>query len=236
MDVKQVAIVHYNTPELTEAGILSLRKHGGAEWPVTIFDNSDRKPFYAGQGSALTNTEIIDNTRGQVIDWPTFLGQFTRREWSDNNYGSAKHCYSVQWLMDHLDTPFILMDSDVLISQDITPLWDETKAWVGKVGCNTRRRFGFEVFRLEPFLCFLNTPMIKAHGVRYFNPKRMWCLVDQPPYNRYDTGAWFLEDCNRRALPHREFDVTTACVHFRHASWKKKDATAWLKQHENLWK
>ena len=45
MDVKQVAIVHYNTPELTEAGILSLRKHGGEDWPVTVFDNSDRKPF-----------------------------------------------------------------------------------------------------------------------------------------------------------------------------------------------
>ena len=26
---RQVAIVHYNTPELTEAAILSLRKHGG---------------------------------------------------------------------------------------------------------------------------------------------------------------------------------------------------------------
>ena len=42
MDVIQIAIVHYNTPELTEAGILSLRKHGGAAWPVTIFDNSDQ--------------------------------------------------------------------------------------------------------------------------------------------------------------------------------------------------
>ena len=38
---KTVAIVHYNTPELTEAAILSLRKHGGEDYKVVIFDNSD---------------------------------------------------------------------------------------------------------------------------------------------------------------------------------------------------
>ena len=33
---RQVAIVHYNTPELTEAAILSLRKHGGEDYEVTV--------------------------------------------------------------------------------------------------------------------------------------------------------------------------------------------------------
>ena len=37
---RQVAIVHYNTPELTEAAILSLRKHGGKEYNITVFDNN----------------------------------------------------------------------------------------------------------------------------------------------------------------------------------------------------
>ena len=34
-----VAIIHFNTPELTEACILSIRKHG-CDWPVVVFDNS----------------------------------------------------------------------------------------------------------------------------------------------------------------------------------------------------
>ena len=42
---KQVAIVHYNTPELTEALVKSIRKHGGEEYQVVIFDNSDERPF-----------------------------------------------------------------------------------------------------------------------------------------------------------------------------------------------
>ena len=38
---KTVAIIHFNTPMLTEAAIKSLRKHGGEKYHVTIFDNSD---------------------------------------------------------------------------------------------------------------------------------------------------------------------------------------------------
>ena len=38
---KTVAIIHFNTPELTEALVKSIRKHGGEEYQVVIFDNSD---------------------------------------------------------------------------------------------------------------------------------------------------------------------------------------------------
>ena len=42
---KTVAIVHYNTPELTRATILSIRKHGGMNYRIVVFDNSDQRPF-----------------------------------------------------------------------------------------------------------------------------------------------------------------------------------------------
>ena len=42
---KTIAIIHFNTPELTEALIKSIRKHGGEEYKVVIFDNSDERPF-----------------------------------------------------------------------------------------------------------------------------------------------------------------------------------------------
>ena len=31
---KQIVIIHYNTPELTEATVWSIRKHGGVEMSV----------------------------------------------------------------------------------------------------------------------------------------------------------------------------------------------------------
>ena len=37
---KTVIIINHNTPELTEAAIMSLRKHGGKDYHVIVFDNS----------------------------------------------------------------------------------------------------------------------------------------------------------------------------------------------------
>ena len=42
---REIAIVHFNTPELTEACIYSIRKHGGQDYHITVFDNSDKRPF-----------------------------------------------------------------------------------------------------------------------------------------------------------------------------------------------
>ena len=99
---RQVAIVHYNTPELTEAAILSLRKNGHIDCEVTIFDNSDRRPFT----KPLRDVRVLDNTKGQLIDFDKELEKYP-----DKNpeqavahgcvFGSAKHMMSVQWLMDH---------------------------------------------------------------------------------------------------------------------------------------
>ena len=41
---KSIGIIHYNTPELTETCILSIRKVG-CDWPITVLDNSDARPF-----------------------------------------------------------------------------------------------------------------------------------------------------------------------------------------------
>ncbi|MEE1287995.1 MAG: hypothetical protein UHK44_05295, partial [Bacteroidaceae bacterium] len=62
---KQVAIVHFNTPELTEALIKSIRKHGGEEYQVVIFDNSDKRPFT----KKMKGVKVINNRKGQIIDF-----------------------------------------------------------------------------------------------------------------------------------------------------------------------
>lgn len=226
---KTIVIIHYNTPELTAAAIMSLNKNTPA-CRVVVFDNSDKRPFSFFE-------EIIyyfNNTRGEIIDFKGILQDFTDREPSpDNDYASFKHCYSVHCLTQILREPFILMDSDVLITQDISPLWDETQVFVGQVKPH-RSRFG-TVERVLPQLCFINVPMMQEHGVTYYNPQKMFALSHRRPDNAYDTGAWFLEDCRNHALPYREIDINDYCIHLGHASWKKKDAQVWLNEHKNLW-
>jgi hypothetical protein len=233
--MKTVCIINYNTPELTTAAIMSLDKHTPG-CKVVVFDNSDNhKPFYLYDGGhKLSNVEFYYNVRGSLINFKGMLQDFPDREPSpDNDYASFKHCYTVHCLTQILREPFILMDSDVLITQDITPLWDETQVFVGQVKPH-RSRFG-TVERVLPQLCFINVPMMRENGVTYYNPQKMFALSHRRPDNAYDTGAWFLEDCRNHALPYRKIDISDYCIHLGHASWKNKDAKAWLKEHEDLW-
>ena len=233
-----VCIVHYNTPELTAAAIRSLWKHTPTA-KVIVFDNSDQRPFSRMDNGQWTIIKVLDNTHGQLIDFDAYLSRFPDRETGSVNkssFGSAKHALSVQWLIDHADDGFLLMDSDVLIRRDITPFFYFRYAFVAHIGCNTRRRFGLEIFRAEPLLCYINVPMLREHGVRYFNPDYMWALSDVSPNNRYDTGAWFLKDVIDHDLPYLHVDVIADyALHFGHGSWRTKDPTAWLEANRNLW-
>lgn len=231
-----VCIVHYNTPKLTSHCIRSLLKHHPSA-RVIVFDNSDLRPFTVPSDS-VAGVEVIDNTQAQILDFDTLLAQFPDKETgpiNKSNYGSYKHCCSVQWLMDHLDEPFLLMDSDVLIRQRITIFCNPRYAFTGHVVCNTRKRFGLEIYRAEPFLCYINTPMIRAAGVTYLNTDYMWALSHQSPNNRYDTGAWFLKDVIDHRLPYRDIDTSPYIAHFGHGSWHATNYRQWLAVHRDLW-
>ena len=230
-----VLIIHYNTPELTAAAIRSLWKHTpGAR--VTVFDNSDKRAFDNAQ-CTMHNAQltVIDNTKGQVVDWKEWLGQFPGKKRSINSYGSAKHCYSVEVCMDRFPDGFVLMDSDVLVKQDVSALVDREKAFVGELWKPTKNR---PVARVMPMLCWINTPMLKDRGIRYFNPAKMWELTAKQPDCMYDTGAWLLEAVREAALPFGVFRREDYCLHLGHASWsgrKKMEAGDWLKEHRELW-
>jgi hypothetical protein len=191
---RQVAIIHFNTPELTKAGIMSLRKQTGNRYAVTVFDNSDKRPFTA----KMDGVTIIDNTKGQIIDFEKELSKYPDKCWElahKSNYGSAKHIMSVQKLWELLPDGFILMESDILLTKNINFLWDETYATCGKAQWFRGRTQ--EKDRLLPFLCYLNVPKLTKNGARYFDPARCWALSPggmNNPSNWYDTGASLLED------------------------------------------
>lgn len=227
---RHVLIVNYNTPELTAAAIASLNKHT-PDCIVHLLDNSDARPFTAFADFA--NLDYIDNTSGQIIDFAAFVASFPDRGPTVNNYGSAKHCLSIELILNQLDRPVVLMDSDILLKRDIAPLYDDALLFQGPITykLNTNPK----IWRVQPILCYINWPLCRRLGISYFNGQKMSRLV--PGYNgRYDTGAWFLEQiADRRLTNYRRISLADWCLHFGGASYSDKSAADFLNQNADLW-
>ena len=245
---RQVAIVHYNTPELTEAAILSLRKNGHIDCEVTIFDNSDRRPFT----KPLRDVRVLDNTKGQLIDFDKELEKYP-----DKNpeqavahgcvFGSAKHMMSVQWLMDHeLREDFLLMDSDVLILGDLNVIFDPAQCTVGYIQTWLKSGNPAKLDRLLPLLLYINTARCEAGGARFFDPERSFGLMPggtDNPANWYDTGGSFLEDirtkkpaCHGVCLSRNIY--ASLFMHFGSGSWQKNERKLqmeWIERNRHYW-
>lgn len=236
-----MAIVHYNTPELTEALVASIRKHGGQDYEIVIMDNSDQRPL-----TKKTNgVRILDNTKGQLINFDEELAKFPNKQEhvrKSSNFASTKHAMSVQYLMENLGTDFLLMDSDILITQSVDHLFEPEFA---AVGAKQYKQFGYQYdrVRLLPMLCYLNAPRLVKHGAKYFDPKRTFGLLlrKNDPNNWYDTGAVILEDIHKIkpflvAKIYKK--LTDHYVHYQHGSWNGRavqEQLDWLEQHRELW-
>ena len=225
--IKNVAIVHYNTPELTEATVRSLWKNT-PDAAVTIFDNSNKMPYRGTDGTA-----VIDNTQGQVISFKELLDRYPNKIPTACDWGSEKHIASVDYLFDVFPDGFVLMDSDVLVKRDISVFFDDAYAWVGAV--EYEPRFWFQAVRCFPFLLWINVPMLRENGIRFFHEGYVYKLSHkgEPPY--YDTAGSLYKDCKDRGLPYREIDITDFIEHLGGASCRPTQWRAWLEQHKSLY-
>ena len=237
---REVAIVHFNTPELTEACILSVRKHGGQQYHITVFDNSDARPFTA----KMDGVTVIDNTKGQVIDFDKELKKHQKAQYGKvNNYASDKHMMSVQKLWDIINAPFLLLDSDVLLKQSVDFMFKDDVVAVGHVQ-NPQPGNNFNLGRLVPMVCYINVPLCHEYGMTYFDPKRAWMIHSDNLHDRanwYDTGASFYEDIHAKKNGCRgtRIDIRPLMEHYKRGSWWGNchgDHKKWLENHKNLWK
>ena len=224
-----IAIVHYNTPELTGALVRSIRK-----WMptvhITIFENSDDpRRVLPPMGSRVC---YLDNTRGQVVDFDAILARHPQRSMEHAQDASVKHMASVAALWDYLPDGFVLLDSDVLLKRDLSDLADPSVAWCAQLQYGMT--FGSGRFRPRalPFVCWINVPMCRAAGVRYFDESRSWKLA---PGMFYDTGASFYLDCKAAGLPSREIRWEDYAVHFKGGSWDAKDPAQFLRENRALY-
>lgn len=208
---KRVCIVHYNTPELTRAAIRSIFQHT-PDCKVTVFENSDKNPL-----PPIDGVTVLDNTKGQLIDFAAFLAKYPERQNTLSANGSEKHIASVDYLFDVYPDGFLLLDSDVLVRSDLTPLFDETVAWVGE---EEQQNFRAQI-RVAPYLLWINVPMCRKYGIRFLHEKQIFRLSHNgPPW--YDTGASFYWDCKNACLPVRQIPLYKYIIHFGSGSWGKK--------------
>lgn len=255
---RDVAIVHFNTPEITTAAILSLRKHGGEKYHVTVFDNSADSQISLGLNKArpfklpkdkterekLGDVTVIDNTKGQVIDFENELEKYPEREpkWAMlSNFGSFKHIITVQKLWEILPHGFVLLEGDALIRKPIDWMWREDFAAVGKVEWKPNNPV--VVPRFEPYLLYMNVPKLVAKGVSFFDPMRCWALQkgEMTRGNFYDTGASLLEDVingKPELVGWNVQELNNYFDHYHGGSWRKSDVQNqinWLNQRRSLW-
>lgn len=223
---RDVAIVHYNTPHLTTALVASLRKFS-PECRVTVFDNSDRYRFPRTEG-----VRVIDNTRSQIVNFDLLLARYPAKLPTVNDHASAKHIASVDKLFDYLPDGFVLMDSDVLVKADISPLFDESVPWSGMV---EHPKEPFKRVRLAPYLLWINVPMCREKGIRFMSEGRIYKLsYGEYPY--YDTAASLYEDWQKAGIPGCEVDIFQYVEHYGGGSYRKgfDGAGRWLETHKTL--
>ena len=225
--VQNIATVHFNTQQLTMATVASIRKHTPG-CRITVFDNSDRLPFPKYPG-----VTVIDNTKGQCIDFGELLARYPDQKSTDYYQASAKHIASVDYLFDVLTEGFVLLDSDALVKKDIAALFDPDCAWVGTI---ERPAEQYKAVRLAPYLLWLNVPVLRRNGIRFWHEGMAYKLSHNgPPY--HDTGGSLFYDCTDARLPARIIDIYEYIEHLGEGSFRRTETETrrWLDRNADLW-
>ena len=238
---KNIVIVHYNTPLLTSCLVRSINRFVD-DAVIYIFDNSDKYPFTA----EFDNVTIIDNTKGQIINFEKWLEGYPERvntSASKNGYGSAKHAYSVQKCIDLIDENFILLDSDILLKRDISHIINNECVFVGGTEFWKTNTAKYPRERAIPYVCFINVKKCKEKNIRYFDDKRIYGLSQNG--DNYDTGASFLEEIEKNKLEWKKIEPSNFIVHYKAGSWVEDARThdsykqltfdVWLNKNKRYW-
>lgn len=208
---KNVLIVNFNTQKLTEACIKSVNKFTPG-CKIYVFDNSDQTPFI----NTFDNVKVIDNTKGQIINFDEWLSNYPNRGKSNgktNNWGSAKHAYTIEKCMEIVNGNFVLLDSDVLLKRDISSLFDDEYVYVAETVLQPKSK----IWRVIPYICFINNKMCHENGIHYFDDNHMHGLRKTAKADSYDTGANFYLSCEK--FKHKKINHEDYVEHYKAGSW-----------------
>lgn len=233
---KNILIVNFNTQKFTEACIKSVNKTTPG-CTIYVFDNSDKEKFV----NTFDNVRVLDNTNNEIVDFDSILEKQENRFQSGghvNNFGSFKHCLSVDACFDLIPNGFVLLDSDVLVKKNLSPLFDESCISVGAVEKLTHFKT-----RFAPYVMYINTAMCLEKGIRFYNENHMFGFKSSSEAEDYDTGCWFYEaihSCKKKTISYKVY-----VLHFRAGSWledaktkhkyKTMEPDKWLNKNKMYW-
>ena len=218
-----ILIVHYNTPKLLKACVKSIYNYVKSDFRLYIFENSDSNPI----DYITPEMTIFDNTNSDIIDFNEIINKCNNKRTTINNYGSAKHTYTINKCFDLIPEGFIHIDSDALVKTDISDLYNSNYIYSGEI-TKVQRKIKYRIPRLAPFICYINVPMCKKYNIKYFDYNRTWELND----GWYDTGASFLQDCNTHNLIGNKIKYLNYIYHLGAGSWKQHNIDLFLHQYK----
>lgn len=240
---KKICIIHFNTPVLTHCLVRSINKYTpGAT--IYIFDNSTKSPFI----NTFDNVTVFDNTKGEIVDFDAVLKKYplhVKSRGKTNNYGSAKHSMSIQKCVELIGDNFVLLDSDVLLKRDISPIFNDRYVWIAGVEDWTNKTLvgAKKRKRVCPFLMYMNVNKMNELGIEFYNDTHMLGFNNGPKCEEYETGVWFYEATPKQYR--RVINYNDYIRHFRAGSWledartkqryKQIDPIKWLEKNKQYW-
>jgi len=153
---------------------------------------------------------------GKIINFDEWLTNYPNRLKScegTKTFASAKHCYSVETSMNLINDDFILLDSDVLLCRDITPIANNKYLFCGTIEKQ------WKYYRVCPYLLYINVNECRRLNIHFFDDEHMHGLCGKNDGDNYDTGSWFYE--KNKKLPHKTINISDYIIHYKGASWEK---------------
>ncbi len=230
--------VNFNTPLLCTALCSSICKNHN-DCQIVVFDNSTDKPLEKKIVNHF-NIKYYDNTNNAIIDFDTVFKSLNipihEKFVKINNLGSAKHTFTIDWLLYHLPyNDIILMDSDTLLKRHID-FDNALSLTAGTVNTKEQSACIDRMPRLLPYCQYFNLVELRRRNLHYFHPGYMMGFLECQ--QNYDTGVYFYESCVRQYPQYcnTAIDIDDYIVHYKAGSWKVRSSIEeWLYRYKALW-
>lgn len=179
-----ILTISYNNKKLTNACIQSIIK-STPNTQIYIIDNSDiiSEKLDPLEYQNYKNISIIDNFSGKLINVNNIFDE--QSIWT----ADVSHTYTVQWFMDNYNIPFLLLDSDVIIKQNLHKfVYNENLICIGAI-------VEEKLKRVFPCICYINTILFKKYNIQFFNKNRI--IKNFLKKQQYITGQHLYEDLQK---------------------------------------
>lgn len=189
---------NYNTPFLIQNLLKSVRLHCSGDIEILVMDTGS--PTDASEKVADVEYHVMENT---------------------------SHGDGVNKGFELINTNHVLLiDSDVILHQDIMPIYEKFKngnfTLLGNVSGD---RGGKQLYpRVDPWFCFINLKHLKDHNIKFFDPVRT--KQSRTEDRVYDIGSTMFEDV-------MNCDLLVANANLENKYFKHYEGMSWRTQKFN---